>query len=115
MLAGLLLFVIGPIFAFLLNMGVKNSTRIHPNKKASFNFEGTSGTLFVAIFAVVLSIIPLMIIAMFLPFGHEESLALVTGLTGMGFILTHKYWIKGIAQKFGRYKYINLNKYREKT
>ena len=113
-MAGMFLYVTGVIFAFLFYTGVNNSTRIDPNKRASFNFEGTSGTLFMTILAAMFSVIFLMIIAFFLPFGMEESFALVTAATGLVFIMLHPKWLRATAKKFQRKKYHNLSKYREK-
>ncbi len=113
-MAGMYFYVTGPVFAFLLNTGVGNSTRIDPNKKASFNLEGTSGTLFLTIFATMFSIIFLMTIAYFLPLPIETGMSLLTGLTGLVFIMLHRQWIQATAAKFNRKKYHNLNKYREK-
>ncbi len=113
-LAGMCLYVTGVLFAFLLYTGVNNSTRIDPNKRASFNFEGTSGTLFMTILAAMFSVILPLIIAVFLPFGMGKSIALVTGVCGLAFILLHPSWLRATAKKFQRKKYHNLSKYREK-
>ncbi len=114
LMAGMFFYVTGPIFAFLLNAGVKNSTRIDPNKRASFNMEGTSGTLFLTILVSMLSVIPVMIIAFFLPFSSPVSVFVVTTITGMLFMLFHRRWIRAIARRFTKQKYSLLNKYREK-
>ncbi|MFP4064619.1 MAG: DUF5687 family protein [Bacteroidales bacterium] len=113
-MAGMFLYVTGAIFAFLFYTGINNSTRIDPNKRASFNFEGTSGTQFMTILAAMFSVIFLMVIAFFLPLGMENSFALVTGVSGLAFILLHPRWLRATAKKFERKKYHNLSKYREK-
>ncbi|MGM0572686.1 MAG: DUF5687 family protein [Bacteroidota bacterium] len=110
---GIFLHVTGPIFAFLLYTGIGNSTRIDPNKSASFNFEGTSGMLFLTILASILSVVVLSVIAYFLPWPAETAIGAVTGLSGISFILFHKRWINAITHKFLRNKYHNLYKYRE--
>ncbi len=109
-----MLYVIGPVFAFLFNMGIGYSTRIDPNKKAYFNMEGTSGTQFIMILSIMLSYIPFMIIAYVLPLDFEVSISLVFGITGLTFIATHRLWARRVANKFEQRKYIQLNKYREK-
>ncbi len=113
-MAGMFLYVTGPVFVILLNTGIGNSTRIDPNKRASFNFEGTSGTLFLTIFAAMFSVVFLMIFAYFLPLPIETGMALVTGATGIVFIVLHRRFIRGIANTFNKKKYRNLSKYREK-
>ncbi len=111
-LAGMFLYVTGPVFAFMMHTGIGSSTRIDPNKRASFNFEGTSGTLFLVVFVSMFSVVVLMGLAYFLPLAKETGLALLTAGLGLMFILLHKVWIKAIEQKFLRRKYHNLNKYR---
>ncbi len=111
-LAGMFLYVTGPVFAFLMHTGIGSSTRIDPNKRASFNFEGTSGTLFVVVFVSMFSVIILMGLAYMLPLATTTGLALLTGGSGLIFILLHKVWIKAIAKQFLRKKYHNLTKYR---
>jgi hypothetical protein len=110
---GMTLFVIGPVFAFLLNQGISYSTRINPNKKAYFNTEGTSGTQFLSILLIMLSYFPFLLIAYILPLDFKISLSLVLGSTGIAFLAAHQRWIKSIAKKFEQKKYISLKKYRQ--
>ena len=114
LMAGMFFYVTGPIFAFLLNAGVKNSTRIDPNKRASFNMEGTSGTLFLTILVSMLSVIAVMIVAFFLPFSSPVNVFIVTTITGILFMIFHRSWIRTIALRFTKQKYNLLSKYREK-
>ncbi len=113
-LVGMMLYVTGPVFAYLFYMGISYSTRIDPNKKAFFNLEGTSGTQFIMIFSIMLSYFPFLIVAFALPLNFEVSISLVFGITGLGFWGMHRLWIKKVVRKFERRKYIQLNKYREK-
>ncbi len=110
----MMLYVTGPVFALLLYMGISYSTRIDPDKKAFFNTEGISGVQFLFIILVMLSYIPFTIIAFILPFDFLLSLSVILGITGLFVILTNRLWVKRIAQKFMRRKYIQLAKYREK-
>ena len=111
--SGMTLFVIGPVFAYLFNKGIGYSTRIDPNKKAYFNMEGTSGTQFLSIVIIMLSYLPFLLIATLLPFDFGLSISIVLGGTGIAFMAAHKRWIRAIANKFERKKYLNLNKYRK--
>ncbi len=112
-LFGIFLYAVGPVFAYLFLTGVNSSTRINPNKKAGFNPEGTSGTLFLVIFVSMFSVLILQGIVYILPFSSETGLALLTGLIGLVFILTHRWWIAAVSKKFVFRKYHNLKKYRE--
>jgi len=114
LMAGMFFYVTGPLFAFLMHAGVKNSTRMDPNKRASFNMEGTSGTLFLTILVSMLSVIGVMVISFFLPFPSEQSVFIVATASGLLFIVFHKRWTRGIAKKFLNQKHQLLNKYRER-
>ena len=113
MLFSLMLYATGPVFALLIYMGVSNSTRLDPNKKAIFNFEGTSGILFVSILLIFVSLVPVAAAGLLLPWGKKTGIYVSTAITGLAFISTHKWWLGAIANKFARKKYQNLNKYRE--
>jgi hypothetical protein len=110
----LTLYSIGPIFFMLFYFGVSNSTRIDPNKKATFNYEGTSGSLFLTIIIIFSSMIPIGIIGLILPWEIRFNIVLLTALAGLGFIATHMKWTAAVAARFERKKYIQLEKYREK-
>lgn len=113
MLLSLMLYATGPVFALLIYQGVSTSTRLDPNKKAIFNFEGTSGTLFISILLIFASLVPVAAIGLLLPWGKKISILITTGMTGLAFIITHHWWISATARKFAKKKYKNLNKYRE--
>ena len=113
-MVGFMLYVTGLIFVLLFNLGIGYSTRIDPNRKAFFNTEGTSGTQFITILLIMLSYIPFAAIAFALPMDFKHATSLVFGATGLAFIATHRYWIRIIANKFIKRKYIQLKKYREK-
>lgn len=113
-MAGMFLYVTGPVFAFLFYTGVGNSTRIDPDKKQVFNVEGSSGNLFITIIAVMFSITPLVILAYLLPMQMEYAIFAVTATTGIAFLLTHRKWIRAVSGKMEKRKYHNLSKYREK-
>jgi hypothetical protein len=114
MLLSLLLYAIGPVFALLIYQGASTSTRLDPNKKAIFNFEGTSGTLFISILLIFASLVPVAAVGLLLPWGRKISILITTGMAGLAFIITHHWWISATARRFAKKKYINLNKYREK-
>jgi hypothetical protein len=113
MLFSLMLYATGPVFALLIYMGVSNSTRLDPNKKAIFNFEGTSGILFVSILLIFVSLVPVAAAGLLLPWGKKTGIYFSTAITGLAFISTHKWWLSAIASKFAQKKYHNLNKYRD--
>ena|GEM_PF-743017 len=113
MLFSLMLYATGPVFALLIYLGVSNSTRLDPNKKAIFNFEGTSGILFVSILLIFVSLVPVAVAGMLLPWGKKTGIYVSTAITGLAFISTHKWWLSATARKFASKKYQNLNKYRE--
>ncbi len=113
MLFSLMLYATGPVFALLIYLGISNSTRLDPNKKAIFNFEGTSGILFVSILLIFVSLVPVAAVGMLLPWGNKTGIYVSTAITGLAFISTHKWWLSATARKFARKKYQNLNKYRE--
>ncbi|MBW6497576.1 MAG: hypothetical protein K0B09_04245 [Bacteroidales bacterium] len=113
MLFSLMLYATGPVFALLIYLGVSNSTRLDPNKKAIFNFEGTSGILFISILLVFVSLVPVAAAGLLLPWGKKTGIYVSTAITGLAFISTHKWWLSATARKFARKKYHNLNKYRE--
>lgn len=110
----LVLYSIGPVFFILFYLGIGNSTRLDANKRAHFNFEGTSGSLFMTIILVYATFIPVALIALMLPWAFMLSLLIVTALAGIAFIGTHRLWIGATARKFEQTKYKNLDKYREK-
>lgn len=112
-LISLMLYVTGPVFALLIYLGVSNSTRLDPNKKAIFNFEGTSGILFVSIILIFFSLAPVAAIGLLLPFDTKTGIYVTTAITGLAFISTHKWWLGATARKFELKKYQNLDKYRE--
>jgi hypothetical protein len=114
MLLSLLLYATGPVFALLIYQGVSTSTRLDPNKKAIFNFEGTSGTLFISILLIFASLVPVAAVGLLLPWGKKISILITTGMAGLAFIITHHWWISATARRFAKKKYKNLNKYREK-
>lgn len=112
LLAGLFFYVTGPVFAFLMYAGITNSTRIDPNKKAGFTFEGTSGTLFLTVFASIFALLFLSIPAYLLPVPEEIGLLLVTGGIGLVVILLHQWWLRATAKKLALRKYSMLTKFR---
>ncbi|MDR4987433.1 MAG: DUF5687 family protein [Bacteroidales bacterium] len=113
-LVAFMFYVTGPVFAILFRAGIGYSTRIDPDKKAYFNMEGTSGTQFVFILLVMLSYIPLMVVAYALPLRFETAISLIIGVTGLAGIATHTVWLRGAVKKFNKKKYGQLAKYREK-
>ena len=112
-LAGISAYTMGPVFAYLLYISINNSTRIDPDKRSTFNMEGTSGTMFLALVVTMLSVLMLMGVAYLLPIPGATALSLVTGVSGLLFMVTHRWWTAAIARKFLRRKYHHLNKYRE--
>ncbi len=110
--AGMFFYATGFGFFFYLRTGVGNSTRLDANGKSSFNMEGVTGIKFMQVMVLFLSVLPFIIIGYFLPLQHGTALLL--GLTGLLFILTHNWWINGIARKFENRKYVKLNLYRQK-
>lgn len=113
-MTGMFFYVTGPIFAFLLYGGIKNSTRIDPNKRASFNMEGTSGNLFLTILVSMLSVVVVMIISFFLPFPSPVNVFIVSAAIGVLFMVFHRRWTQAIASRIIKQKYSLLSKYREK-
>ncbi len=111
---GLVLFAIGPAFCLLLYTGVGNSTRIDPNGRSFFNMEGTSGRLFISVFSIFFTLVPVYIVAWILPFGLMTGFSITAGITGLLFIVFNKRWVRATVTRFEQTKYRNLNKYREK-
>ena len=108
------LYATGPRYFILLYMGIGNSTRIDPDKKAHFNFEGSSGTLFLTLLLIMFSTIPFAIFGLLLPISFKSGVLLTMAITGLAFILTSKWWIPFVAGRFLATRYRNLEKYREK-
>jgi hypothetical protein len=113
-LAGVFLYAVGPVFCLLFYAGLGNSTRIDPNLRALFNFEGTSGTLFFIIILIFMTTIPLHIAGSLLPMAHPMGFSLAAGLTGLAFLVAAPAWTADVARRFMKKKYRNLDKYREK-
>lgn len=113
LITGTFLYISGAVFCMMFFTGLGHSTRIDPNKKAFFNFEGNSGSLLLIMMIISTSVIPLMLIASLLPLPVHLGFSIVSGLTGMLFILFNKVWTARLARKFENRKYHNLNKYRE--
>ncbi len=112
-MAGIAAYAMGPVFAWLFYIGLGSSTRIDPNKRAMFNMEGSSGTLFFVVFVSMFSVLILAGVAYVLPLPDNMGLSLLTGVPGLAFMLWHPWWTAAIAAKFHRRKYSNLSKYRE--
>jgi hypothetical protein len=112
MLIGLFFYVCGFVFFFYLRTGLTSSTRLDANGRSLFNMEGVTGLKYLQVLLLFLSFIPLVIIGEFLTFPHSHALLL--GITGLAFFATQKWWINGIANKYNRVKYKNLNLYRQK-
>ncbi len=113
-LAGVFLYAIGPVYCMLFYAGLGNSTRIDPNQRAFFNFEGTSGTLFFIIILIFASTIPLFIAGGLIPLESPLGFSLAAGITGLAFLAAAPAWTADVHRRFQRKKYRNLNKYREK-
>jgi hypothetical protein len=113
MFLSLMLYAIGPVFFILFYFGVSNSTRLDPNKRATFNFEGTSGSLFMTILLVFATFIPVAVVGLLLPWGAFQSILMVTAFTGLAFSLSHQWWAGVVESRFEKNKYKNLDKYRE--
>ena len=113
-LAGVFLYAIGPVYCILFYAGLGNSTRIDPNQRAFFNFEGTSGTLFFIIILIFASTIPLYIAGSLIPLESPLGFSLAAGVTGLAFLAATPAWTADVFRRFQRKKYRNLSKYREK-
>jgi hypothetical protein len=113
-LAGVFLYAIGPAYCILFYSGLGNSTRIDPNQRAFFNFEGTSGTMFFIIILIFMSTIPLYIAGSLIPLESPLGFSLASGITGLVFLVAAPAWTADVFRRFQRKKYRNLDKYREK-
>jgi hypothetical protein len=96
----------------MFRLGINNSGRFDPNGSASFNLEGLSGTKYLIILGMYLSIIPFFILDYFIKFPHSGIWLMI--ITGLAMIVCHKIWIKGIANRLLKQKYRNLAIYRNK-
>ncbi len=113
-LLGVFLYAVGPVYCMLFYTGLGNSTRIDPNQKAFFNFEGNSGALFFTIILIFMTTIPLFIIGGMIPLERPMGFSLAAGVVGLAFVGFSRWWTADVAGRFTSKKYRNLNKYREK-
>jgi hypothetical protein len=109
---GVYMYACGFGFWFYLRMGARHSTRLDPSASASFNMEGVSGMKFFQSILLMMTLVPLFIAAHFINIPH--ALAVMMGVIGLAFMISHRMWIKGIARTFGKRKYRNLALYRSK-
>lgn len=107
---GVFLYACGFGYWFYLRMGARHSARIDPSANASFNVEGVSGMKIFQSMLLVFTLIPFLIAAAFVTIPH--ALALMMGVIGLTFMLSHRWWIMGVAKTFGERKYKNLALYR---
>jgi hypothetical protein len=110
--SGLFVYVCGVGYFAMFRLGINNSGRFDPNGSASFNLEGLSGTKYLIILGMYLSIIPFFILDYFIKFPHSGIWLMI--ITGLAMIVCHKIWIKGIANRLLKQKYRNLAIYRNK-
>ncbi len=101
----------GVIFCILMYAGINHSSRIDPNTKAFFNFEGVSSNQFLMIALVFFSIIPFIITGQIIPVKNATYWVLL--LSGVLFWALHPVWIKKIVNNFIKKKYIKLEKFRK--
>jgi hypothetical protein len=110
--AGISLYSMGLGFYIYLRAGVRHSSRMDLQGKASFNMEGVSGMKMLLGLLQFFIILPLIIIGFLLPVPHGA--ALVVGSTGLVFLLNHRRWTRKLGQRLEARKHINLALYREK-
>ncbi len=106
----IMLYTTGVAFCIMMYTGVNNSTRINPDAKAFFNFEGISGNQFLMILLVLFSIIPFIIIGHIIPLENGTFWTLL--ITGIIFWVLHPLWIKKITNNFYKRRHIKLETFR---
>lgn len=106
------LFSAGLGFYLFLRAGVRHSSRMDLQGKASFNMEGVSGMKMLMGMLQIFIFLPLFIIGIFLPLPYGEGV--LVGITGLIFLLSHKAWTRNLGRRLEARKHINLALYREK-
>ena len=110
--AGISIYSLGMGFYLYLRAGIRHSSRMDLQGKASFNMEGISGMKMLMGMLQFFIILPLVIIGALLPVPHGE--AMLAAITGIIFLANHRRWTKKLGQRLDARKYINLALYREK-
>jgi hypothetical protein len=109
---GISLYSMGLGFYIYLRAGIRHSSRMDLQGKASFNMEGVSGMKMLLGLLQFLIILPLVVIGFLLPVPHGA--ALLVGITGIVFLVNHRRWTRKLGQRLEARKHINLALYREK-
>ena len=110
--AGISLYSLGMGFYLYLRAGIRHSSRMDLQGKASFNMEGVSGMKMLMGMLQFFIILPLVIIGALLPVPHGAALLLA--ITGIFFLVSHRRWTRKLGQRLEARKHINLALYREK-
>lgn len=112
LLAAISIYAMGPGFYLYLRAGIRHSSRMDLQGKASFNMEGVSGMKMLMGMLQFFIILPLVIVGALMPVVHGE--ALLVSITGIIFLASHRRWTRILGQRLESRKYTNLALYREK-
>jgi len=104
------IFVIGFVYFCLFQMAVYNTNTVGLNIKMTNRQNMGTGMQNLVTFAALG--VPLALYSLLNMLFGETVTALVLIIIGLGFILTNKYWIKNVYNRFMKRRYQNLEGFR---
>ncbi|TVQ86710.1 MAG: hypothetical protein EA393_11750 [Bacteroidetes bacterium] len=112
LMTALTVYAAGLGFYIYFRAGIRHSSRMDLQAKASFNMEGVSGMKLLIGILQFFILLPLFIVGFIIPVPFGESILIA--VVGLSFIINHRSWIKKLGHRLEARKHINLSLYREK-